>query len=169
MSVGAVYVPNRYLIHLGTDDFERFEGLIPTLQEEFGSLLRRSAAERRWHFPGVLVVEFAEDDELAPGRFEVRAEHDADAVAPQAPESRVRDVLRLTGSQPPKEWVLDSGRLVMGRSGCAGEAGRNRVGGYCDPVPRDGAERITGNQREKGDRLMTLGRIASAHARREAR
>jgi len=42
-------------------------------------------------------------------------------------------------------------------------------GGYCDPVPRGGAERITGNQREKGDRLMTLGRIASAHARREAR
>jgi len=42
-------------------------------------------------------------------------------------------------------------------------------GGHCDPVPRDGAERITGNQREKGDRLMTLGRIASAHARREGR
>ena len=115
VSVGAVYVPNSYLIHLGTEDFERFEGLIPTLQEEFGSLLRRSAAERRWHFPGVLVVEFAEDAELAPGRFEVRAEHDADTVAPPPPESRVRDVLRLTGSQPPKEWVLDSGRLVMGR------------------------------------------------------
>ena len=115
VSVGAVYVPNRYLIHLGTEDFERFEGLIPTLQEEFGSLLSRSAAERRWHFPGALVVEFAEDAEVAPGRFEVRAEHDADAVAPPAPESHVREVLRLTGSQPPKEWVLDSGRLVMGR------------------------------------------------------
>ena len=103
VSVGAVYVPNRYLIHLGTDDFERFEGLIPTLQEEFGSLLRRSAAERRWHFPGVLVVEFAEDAELAPGRFEVRAEHDADTVAPPPPESHVRNILRLTGSQPLKE------------------------------------------------------------------
>ena len=115
MSVGAVYVPNRYLIHLGTEDYERFEGLIPTLQEEFGSLLSRSAAERRWRFPGALVVEFAEDPEVAPGRFEVHAEHDADAVPPQAPESRMRDVLRLTGSHPPKEWVLESGRLVMGR------------------------------------------------------
>jgi hypothetical protein len=115
VSVGAVYVPNRYLIHLGTEDFERFEGLIPTLQEEFGSLLSHSAAERRWHFPGALVVEFAEDADVAPGRFEVRAEHDADAVPPQAPESRMRDVLRLTGSHPPKEWVLESGRLVMGR------------------------------------------------------
>ena len=53
----------------------------------------------------------------------------------------------------------------MGRSGCAGEAGRKRVGGYCDPVPRDGAERITGNQREKGDKLMTLRRIARANSR----
>ena len=115
VSVGAVYVPNSYLIHLGTEDFERFEGLIPTLQDEFGSLLRHSAAERRWHFPGPLVVEFAEDAEVAPGRFEVRAEHDADAVAPPAPESRERAILRLTGSQPAKEWVLASGRLVMGR------------------------------------------------------
>jgi Protein of unknown function (DUF3662)/FHA domain len=115
VSVGAVYVPNSYLIHLGTEDFERFEGLIPTLQEEFGSLLRRSAAERRWHFPGALVVDFAQDAAVAPGRFEVWAEHDADAVAPPPSESLRRDVLRLTGSQPPKEWVLDSGRLVMGR------------------------------------------------------
>jgi hypothetical protein len=115
VSVGAVYVPNSYLIHLGTEDFERFEGLIPTLQEEFGSLLRRSAAERRWHFPGALVVHFDQDDAVAPGRFEVRAEHDADAVVPAAPETLRRDILRLTGSQPPKEWVLDSGRLVMGR------------------------------------------------------
>ena len=42
--------------------------------------------------------------------------------------------------------------------------------GYCDPVPRDGAERITGKQREKGDKLMTLGRTTRANsARREDR
>ena len=38
----------------------------------------------------------------------------------------------------------------MGRRGCAGETGRNRVGGYCDPVPRDGAERITGEPAREG-------------------
>jgi len=44
------------------------------------------------------------------------------------------------------------------------------LGGYCDPVPRDGAERITGRQREKGDKLMTLGRTTRANsARREGR
>ena len=58
----------------------------------------------------------------------------------------------------------------MSRYGGAGETGRNRVGGYCDPVPRDGAERITGNQREKGDKQMTPGWIATAaSARREGR
>jgi len=58
----------------------------------------------------------------------------------------------------------------MSRYGGAGETGRNRVGGYCDPVPRDGAERITGNQREKGDKLMTPVRITGASsARREGR
>ncbi len=58
----------------------------------------------------------------------------------------------------------------MSRPGYAGETGRIRVKGYCDPVPRDGAERITGKQREKGDKLMTLGRTTSANsARREAR
>jgi hypothetical protein len=31
-------------------------------------------------------------------------------------------------------------------------------------VPRDGAERITGNQREKGDKLMTLGRTTGANS-----
>ena len=56
-----------------------------------------------------------------------------------------------------------AGTAVPGRRAVIG------FGGYCDPVPRSGAERITGNQREKGDRLMTLGRITSANARREGR
>src|SRR6266702_6468651 len=80
VSVGAVYVPNSYEIHLGPEDFERFEGLVPTLTQEFATLLRRSAAERRWQFPGPLVVDFVADDKLASGRFEVDATHDADAI-----------------------------------------------------------------------------------------
>ena len=66
-----------------------------------------------------------------------------------------------TGSSPVgSSWA---GADVPGKRAVIG------FGGYCDPVPRDGAERITGNQREKGDRLMTLGRTTSANARREAR
>lgn len=114
VSVGAVYVPNRYEIHLGTEDFDRFEGLVPTLREEFGSLLRRNAAERHWQFPGPLVVDFLRDTTLASGRFTTHAEHDADAVAPPPPEPLERDVLRLIGSHPPKEWIL-KGRMVLGR------------------------------------------------------
>jgi len=116
VSVGAVYVPNSYVIHLDPEDFERFEGLIPTLREEFAGLLQHSATDRRWHFPGALVVTFDEDGSVAPGRFEVHAEHDAAAVAPPVPAGPVlRDVLRLVGSQPPKEWDMTSGRLTIGR------------------------------------------------------
>ena len=116
VSVGAVYVPNSYVIHLCPEDFERFEGLIPTLREEFAGLLRHSATERRWQFPGALVVTFDEDGSVAPGRFEVQAEHDgAAAVPPATPEPALRDVLRLVGSQPPKEWDMTSGRLTIGR------------------------------------------------------
>ena len=119
VSVGAVYVPNSYEIHLGPEDFERFEGLVPTLTQEFATLLRRSAAERRWQFPGPLVVDFVADDKLASGRFEVDATHDADAIAPPPPEPTERDVLRLLGAQPPEEWMLQGSRMVIGRlPGC---------------------------------------------------
>jgi len=113
VSVGAVYVPNSYQIHLGPEDFDRFEGLMPTLHNEFSGLLRRTALERRWQFPGPLVVAFEEDPRIASGRFEVSAEHDADAVPP--PETGPRDALFLLGSQPPKHWVLTGQRLVIGR------------------------------------------------------
>ena len=114
VSVGAVYVPNRYRIHLGPVDFERFEGLIPTLRDEFSGLLRRTAVERRWQFPGPLVVTFEEDPGISSGRFEVVAEHDAEATA-LAAEAGPRDVLRLLGTQPPKQWILAGSRLVVGR------------------------------------------------------
>jgi hypothetical protein len=59
----------------------------------------------------------------------------------------------------------------MSRCGCAGETDRSQFAMYCDPVPRDGAERITGEtKREKGDKLMTPGRTRGANsARREGR
>ena len=115
VSVGAVYVPNCYTIHLGNDDFGRFEGLIPTLRDEFAALLRRSATDRRWQFAGPLVVNFTRDQSVVSGRFEVDADHDSDAVAPAPVETRERDIVRLSGAMPPKEWVLDSARMVMGR------------------------------------------------------
>lgn len=123
VSVGAVYVPNSYRIHLSQTDQERFGGLIPTLRHEFAALLRKNAAERHWQFPGPLVVDFLGDPAVESGRFEVFAAHDADAVAPA--DLGPREVVRLLGDQPgspagkatkaTKEWVLSSGRLVIGR------------------------------------------------------
>lgn len=114
VSVGAVYVPNRYAIHLCPDDYDRLEGLIPTLHDEFSSLLTKSADERRWHFPGALAVTFELDGKVSTGRFEVRAEHDASAQPPAAPPGP-QEVVRLMGTQPPQRWVLTGTRLVIGR------------------------------------------------------
>lgn len=114
VSVGAVYVPNSYTIHLAPEDFERLEGLIPTLRDEFSTLLRNTAAERRWHLPGALVVRFEQDRSISSGRFEVDASHDASAQAPAfAPGPN--DVIRLVGSHPPEHWVLASDHMSIGR------------------------------------------------------
>lgn len=113
VSVGAVYVPNSYRIYLGPDDFARFGGLVPTLRNEFSGLLRRTALERRWQFPGPLIVAFEQDPRIPSGRFEVSAEHDAGVVPP--PDTGPRDALFLLGSQPPRHWVLAGQRLVVGR------------------------------------------------------
>ncbi|GAC1367573.1 MAG: DUF3662 and FHA domain-containing protein [Actinomycetota bacterium] len=114
VSVGAVYVPNAYHIHLCPEDFDRFEGLIPALRDEFTELLRRGAAERRWQFPGPLSVDFEQDQTVSSGRFEVATEHHAMAEAP-APQAGPRQVVRLVGSPTPKEWVLEGERLIIGR------------------------------------------------------
>ena len=114
VSVGAVYVPNRYTIHLAPEDYDRFEGLIPTLRDEFTTLLRHNAADRRWQPAGPLVVLFEQDPSVHSGRFEVGAGLDAEAAEPAfVPGSG--DIIRLVGSNPPLEWVLDAPRAVIGR------------------------------------------------------
>lgn len=112
VSVGAVYVPNRYTIRLAPADHGRFEGLIPALQKEFADLARRGARERRWHFPGPVEVGFAEDAGVAEGRFEVDAAHEAGE--PEAPPEEPTPTLRLLGPDA-RVFVLESAGLTIGR------------------------------------------------------
>lgn len=110
VSVGAVYVPNHYLVRLSGEDFGRFEGLIPTLRTEFAELLKAKARERRWRFPGPLTVEFEADPSSESGKFEVVATH----VAPEEGAEVPPDRLVLSGSD--RHWDLDSERVTLGRS-----------------------------------------------------
>lgn len=110
VSVGAVYVPNHYLVKLSGEDYARFEGLMPTLRTEFAELLRAKARQRRWRFPGPLDVQFEVDESAKLGQFEVAASH----VATQDPAEMPPDQLVLVGSD--RHWDLDSDKVQLGRS-----------------------------------------------------
>jgi len=116
VSVGAVYVPNNYVIQLSPEDFARFEGLIPTLRTEFATLLKNNAGQRRWRLPGQIDVRFEQDDSLKAGKFDVIAQHLA--ADPSNPFPVVPDELVQLGSN--KTWKLDSDEITLGRSSSNG-------------------------------------------------
>jgi hypothetical protein len=116
VSVGAVYVPNDYLIRLSPDDYARFEGLAPTLRTEFTTLLKTNAGQRRWRLPGPIDVRFEQDESLKAGKFEVDTMHLA--ADPDNPYPVVPDELVQLGSN--KSWQLDSDEITLGRSSSNG-------------------------------------------------
>lgn len=116
VSVGAVYVPNDYLIRLSPNDFARFEGLAPTLRTEFTTLLKSNAGQRRWRLPGAIDVRFEQDESLKEGKFEVDAMHLA--ADPNDPHPVVPDELVQLGSN--KTWQLAADEITLGRSSSNG-------------------------------------------------
>lgn len=114
VSVGAVYVPNDYVISLSSEDYARFEGLIPTLRQEFSDLLKANARERRWRLPGAIDVRFALDEQAQPGKFEITALHLAtQGSQTDAPETHK---LVLVSGDGWKEWTLNLDEATLGRS-----------------------------------------------------
>lgn len=116
VSVGAVYVPNSYVIRLAGEDFARFEGLMPTLKTEFATLLKTNAGQRRWRLPGKVDVQFEHDEALKAGRFEVAGFHVA--ADPSNPYPAEPDVVVQLGSD--RTWRLDSDEITLGRSSSNG-------------------------------------------------
>jgi hypothetical protein len=114
VSVGAVYVPNDYVISLSSEDYARFEGLVPTLRQEFSDLLKANARERRWRLPGAIDVRFALDEAAPTGKFEITALHLATPGSQtDAPETHK---LVLVGGDGSKEWTLNLDEATLGRS-----------------------------------------------------
>ncbi len=112
VSVGAVYVPNDYVVKLSQEDYDRFEGLIPTLRTEFVQLLKTNAGQRRWRVPGAIDVHFEVDPEVKHGKFDVAALHLATEnwVEPPLPP----DTLVQLGTNT--EWKLEGDEISLGRS-----------------------------------------------------
>lgn len=111
VSVGAVYVPNDYLITLSAEDYGRLEGLMPTLRTEFIALLKSNAGQRRWRLPGAIDVRFQKDEALKHGKFDVTAVHLASESSPDQIEP---DTLSLVGTE--RQWHLTAEDITIGRS-----------------------------------------------------
>ena len=118
VSVGAVYVPNRYRVQLSPRDHSRFEGLAPELQKKFSDILKDAARERRWRLPGPIVIEFLEEPSVKEGKFRLDAAHDAKAEA-QSRLGQARARLELVDGDAAQEWILDGDEMTVGRhEGC---------------------------------------------------
>lgn len=112
VSVGEVYVPNRYIVMLAPADHGRLKGLFSELVPKFSGLLAEAARDRRWALPGPLTVAFEQDEGVKEGRFEVHSHHeaqDAPRGAPAPPQIRT-----LQGDSP-VTWPLGSSEVLIGR------------------------------------------------------
>lgn len=116
VSLGAVYVPNHYLVGLSPIDYERFEGMSANLISEFVELLKDNAKERRWKFSGPVEVIFEADPKTQESRFHVVALHEAAEVLEDAAEPL--PVLRLMSEGLSQEWVLNSDVTIGRQSDC---------------------------------------------------
>lgn len=119
VSVGAVYVPNDYTIQLATKDYERFQGLAPTLVKEFKAMLKEFARERRWRPAGAVDVTFTENSELKAGRFDVLTRHLSTEEVPE-PDQELDIPVITSASDPDQRWQLDSDQITIGRSSDCG-------------------------------------------------
>lgn len=103
VSVGAVYVPNVYVIDLASADLERLGGLVPALTKEFSELLTQTAKMRKWKLAGPVSVEFRLGENVREDRFEVAGAH-RETTEPQVRDSHA--TLSLIGSEPLQSWRL---------------------------------------------------------------
>jgi hypothetical protein len=78
---GRTMVPNQFTVALGAHDYERLSVYADALGQELASMVTEHAAEQNYAFLGPVTLEFERDEELDTGRFRVRSDVVAGAVA----------------------------------------------------------------------------------------
>lgn len=108
-------VPNDFTITLSTHDYERLVPYSKTLNQEIIPELREHAAERRYVFNGPISINYALDESLPTGRFNVASSAlagvEANNPANTSMIRRSRLVLEVNGVRHP---LVPPG-LVIGR------------------------------------------------------
>lgn len=106
-------VPNHFDVELSSADLERLTPSETSLGDELAGQLEEYAAEQGYSFPGPVVVEFAEAEDLTTGRFRVRSRSQAKVSSSGGPSPSKRAVamLEVNGTRHP----LKAPGLVVGR------------------------------------------------------
>ena len=124
VSVREVWVPNRYVLHVSTEDRERFENMENALRRELENVVVEGAREKGYGLVAKPEVVLETKESMKRGDLRIDAELSEDtgpppaelAAPPPAAPGRSpaagRAVL-VDGSG--KEWVLDSDTQIIGR------------------------------------------------------
>lgn len=114
VGVGRTVVPNEFTFALSTTDLDHIdEWGAEALADELAANVTEHATRQHYAFVGPVTVTFAESEELAPGRFELRSETVRGAVAPAAaaaPSAR-HPLLDIDGQR----YLLTGPVTVIGR------------------------------------------------------
>ncbi|MFM7014341.1 MAG: FhaA domain-containing protein [Actinomycetota bacterium] len=103
-----ILVPNRYLIHLSPQDFERLSALGQPLIDELTDLAKQHCSKQGFQYGEVLAIELKNDPKLVLGQLEVISEG-ANLAISWVP------VLEIGG----KSHELTKARTTVGRDGSA--------------------------------------------------
>jgi hypothetical protein len=127
VGVRDVWVPNRYVFTLSSEDFERFEQTEHALRRELEQVVVDGARERGWSLVGPPEVTFERDPDLAQGRFgceaslveastpKPRAATPADHVPPIPKPPQEFDLALVEGGDEAKVFPLTKPRVLIGR------------------------------------------------------
>jgi hypothetical protein len=68
-----ILVPNKFVVRLSPDDFERMTGLGDALVDELIQLVQSHAAAQRYSFAGGISISFEKVDSLSAGIFDIQS------------------------------------------------------------------------------------------------
>lgn len=99
-----ILVPNKFVVRLNPNDYERMTGIGPTLIDEFTQLVQRHASAQHYSFAGGLSITLSPDDRLSQGMIEVTSVNVKGTVA-------WTPVLDINGRRHP----ITKSRTIIGR------------------------------------------------------
>lgn len=73
---GRTIAPNRFTVHLATEDAERFAQIDASLQAELATIVRQHAQEQEILFLGRVAIDFLTEPEQVVGMFRIDSEFD---------------------------------------------------------------------------------------------